>query len=142
MKIKCPDGQGERIVFKNPDHAFPLMAKDWSAKFNAVCKALKEFEGSIGGQFEKQTEGFFIQLDQANFSMQSHFRAIYVVYLTDPCKLNDFLTKEINKIIKTENKHRKMAIEINRIKMLVSSGLKGEELAQTLMESQKKLLLL
>lgn len=138
-KFKCPDGR-EPIVFKNPDDAFPLIAKDWSARFNAVCNALKELQGNLGAQFEKQIEGFFVQLDQANFSMQSQFRAIYIVFQTDPCNQNDYLSKGIKKIIEIENTHRKMQIEISRIEILISQGSGSKELLQALTDSQKRLL--
>ena len=137
-KHRCPDGT-ERIVFKNPDDAFPLSVKDWSTRLEGTLNAVKELQGSLGADFKNQIEGFFVQLDQANSSMQSQFRAIYVVYQTDPCGQDGYLATEIQKIIERECTLRRMQIEISKIESLRSQGFDEQELAQVLAETHTRL---
>jgi len=137
-KHKCPDGT-ERTVFKEPDDAFPLIVRDWSASAKGTMNALKELQGGIGADFKNQIAGFFLQLDQVNLSMQSHFRAIYVVYLTDPCRQDRYLATEIQKIIERECTLRRMQIEISKIESLLSQGFDEQVLGQVLAAAQTRL---
>src|SRR2546422_7869483 len=97
-KVRCPDGT-EKTVFRDPDDAFPLFARDWSARFDMAVEALKGLEGRLGVDLRSQIAGFFVLLDKANGSMQLQLRAIYVVYIGDPCKQGDWLQRETQKVI-------------------------------------------
>ena len=138
MKIKCPDGR-EMIVFKNPDDAFPLIAKDWFARAEATVKAVTELQGGLGLELKKHIEGFFAELDIANRSIQFDFRGIYIAFLTNPCKWDGWLQKEIRKIIERESKLRKLGLEITRIESLRNQGLDEKALGQALMEALNRL---
>ena len=140
-KVKCFDGS-ERIIFKNPDDAFPLVAKDWSVGWEATVEALKGLQGRLGGGIEKYIGGFFAELDEANRSMQIAFRAIYVAYLTDPCNSDDWLRQETRKVIERENENRLKRIEreISGIESLRRRGLDEQALEKALAKSLGRLL--
>lgn len=135
IKVRCLDGT-ERLVYRNPDHAFPLFSKEWSTQVEATGKALEGLQGSLGVNFNSQVRGFLIQLDQANLSMQSQFRAIYVVYQTNPCGLDDYLVTQIRMIIERESILRKMQIEIRKLESLKNAGVSEQTLENALSASQ------
>lgn len=138
-KVKCRDGS-ERIVFKNPDDAFPLIAKEWFARLEAAVDMLTKLQAGVGLELNKQVTGFFAQLDEANRSVQFSFRAIYVAYLSNPCQWDGWLTREIHKVIEGEDRLRRLKLEISRIESLMKKGVDEQALGQALRDVQAKLL--
>ena len=69
IQVKCPDGNTRR-VYKNPEDAFPLQAKNWSAKIKSILKTLEGLESDLSVDLKKQIAGFFMQIDGINRSMQ------------------------------------------------------------------------
>ena len=138
-KIKCPDGS-ERIIFKNPDDAFPLYIKDWSARFKATVKALTEVQGSLSSEFKRQIGGFFFELDSSNLSMQSKFSAAYKTYLaSDPCKADGWLRKRIREIMEEESTLRRLEFEIKKMESLGNQGLNEQAIEQAMAEALNRL---
>lgn len=139
-KIRCPDGS-EKYVFRDPDDAFPLYAKDWSARLEATVKALTKLQGGLVLNLKKNIEGFFFELDEANRSMQSKLRAIYVIFLTAPCKLDRWLIQQIQNVIEEEGKIRirRIEIEIEKIRSLKSRGLNKKRITQAVTEALTRL---
>ncbi len=138
IKIKCPDGT-ERLIYKNPEEAFPFFAKDWSAKFDSMLKATQELQGKLGASFENHINGFFTQLDQANRNMQISLRASYVVYTINPCENDKWLAREVHKTIENENFLRRIQYEIDFISCLLSNNAPPEAVAKAIENSTGKL---
>lgn len=138
IRIKCPDGS-ERIIFNNPDKAFPLIASDWSAKFDAAMDNLKELQIRLGGNLGKNLTGFYTQLDTANRSLQFDFRALYVAYTANPCKMDGWLKDEICRVIEKEHIVRRTELEIIRIVSLKEKGNDEQILQQEIGDSLTRL---
>ena len=137
-KIKCPDGT-ERLVYKDPEDAFPFFAKDWSTKFDSMLKATQEIQGKLGASCESNINGFFTQLDQANRSIQIHFRAIYVLYTVNPCANDKLLVDEIKKAIDNESIMRRMQYEIDFINGLLVNNAPPDSVILAIKSSSQKL---
>jgi len=130
-------------VYKNPDDAFPLIARDYSDELNATMNAISGFQGKLEagftGNVKKYIKGFFAELDAANRTTQMAFRAIYVTYCSNPCNLEEFLAKEIQEILKRENMLRKMQLEILRIDSLRANGANQNEIELAMKNGLEKL---
>ena len=60
--VKCPDGS-ERVVYKNPDDAFPLTIKDWYSKWDVAIKFLNGLDADVRAEVGKQLSGqMFVNL--------------------------------------------------------------------------------
>jgi hypothetical protein len=137
--VDCPDGSVKE-VFRNPDRAFPLIAKDWSARFKAAVKALEGVQGSLGVELKSQVAGVFFLLTKTNGTMQMKLHAIYVVYMGDPCKWDDWMKGEVQKVIDTESDLRKIELAIERLRSspptsLQTSGDQVRRIVEELTES-------
>ena len=137
-RIRCPDGS-ERTVFKNPDDAFPLLAKDWSASVKATTETLKELQVSLALELQQSIAGLLVQIDEANRTMQLNFRAVYVVYLIDPCRQLAWLKRRVKEIIENESVLRRTRMEIAKIKCLMDLGYDKQVLAQAVAEALTRL---
>jgi hypothetical protein len=140
--IKCSDGT-ERTIFKNPDDAFPLIARNYNKDFKAALLAIHELqgklEGSLSGNFQNNISGFFAELDTANRNIQLALRAVYVTYCTNPCNLDNYLAKETHKILDQENKLRRLQLELQYIESLRLNGKSSNEIEQAMRSSLDKL---
>lgn len=127
----CPDGS-QRIVFKNPDDAFPLIARDYSNEVDSTLSAISGLQGKLSagfaGNFKKYIKGFFAELDTANSTTQLALRAIYVTYCSNPCKMDDYLARETQKILEREDTLRKIQLEIQRVDSLRAQGANQNEI--------------
>jgi hypothetical protein len=121
ITVKCPDGKTRR-VYKNPEDAFPLRAKDWSAQIKSTLKTLKGFESGLGLDLQKQIAGFFMEIDEINRSIQAEFRALYIVYSANPCELDKWLAQETKKLIERESGFRFR--EIRKSTQIIETELK------------------
>lgn len=137
-KIKCSDGTC-REVYKNLDDVFPLYTRDWSRRFEATAKALKELEGSLGINLRSHIGGLFVQLSDTNESMQFKFRAAYSTYATNPCELDGWLAGRIQQIIEQEDTLKRMNAEINKIRSLGTQGVGEQVLGQAIAEALTRL---
>ena len=113
--VDCPDGSVKE-VFRNPDHAFRLIAKDWSARVHAAAKALEGVEGSLGVELGSQVAGVLVLLTKTSGAMQMKLHAIYVVYIGDPCKWDEWMKGEIQKVIDSESDLRKIELAIEKLR--------------------------
>jgi hypothetical protein len=112
-KEKCKDGT-YRTVYKNPDHAFPLYAKDLVLKIHDEMNVLKQIQINAGVDIQQLISGLLFQIDEVNRSMQFHFRAIYLGYICNPCELDKWFAKRVDKIIRTETRMRET---MNRLRL-------------------------
>jgi len=117
----CSDGS-VRVVYKSPDRAFPLLAKDWHTHFAAAVDAVRNLKAELGAAFDKEISAAFLQLDQMNRSMQCQFRAAYAVYQTNPCALQDFLVEQVKGIINHEGVLRQVVLEMRSLAELWRAG--------------------
>ncbi len=127
FRITCPDGT-VRILFKHPDDAFPFFAKEWNAKLQALIKALKKVEIKLGAEFKSTLENYYVELDEANRSVQLHFKALYVAYYCDPCNKSDWFCDQVEMVIKNEQKFRSVEMEIRKLKALINISKTDKEL--------------
>ena len=118
MKVKCQDGS-ERIVLKNPDDAFPLAHKKLLAKIHTEVKALAQLQVDADADVRELIAGFLFQIDEINSSLIIHLRSAYVVFSTNPCEMDKWLAKEVEKIIKEETKMRNT---LNKLRLKISRG--------------------
>jgi hypothetical protein len=112
--VHCPDGS-DKVVFVNPDDAFPLTIKDWYSKWDVVAKFLNRIDASLRAEIGKQLAGQIFELDHSNRSMQISFRAAYNVYIIDPCKRDDWFADRVREIIQAEGMLREKALEIEKL---------------------------
>jgi len=137
-KIRCPDGS-ERIVFKSADDAFPLFARDWSANLKATTETLRELEASLDLELQQHIAGFIFQIDEVNRTMQLKFRAVYIVYLNDPCGQLGWLRQRVKEIIEDESMLRRIRMETAKIKCLIALGLDKQAIRQAIEEAVARL---
>ena len=136
--VKCPDGS-KRIVFNDPNKAFPLNDTDWSAKLDGAMDSLNELQIKLGGNFGKSLNGFYTHLDDANCSLQFHFRALYVTYTANPCTMDGWLKDEICRVIEKEHIVRRIELEIKRIISLKENGNDEQTIKQAILDSLTQL---
>ncbi len=75
VRRKCPDGR--RIsVYRNPADAYPLEAPQWKARADTEVKALEHATAKAGLNVETRIDGVYLQLDQANRSVQPQLAAV------------------------------------------------------------------
>lgn len=139
-KIKCPDGT-IRIVYKDLDDAFPLVAKDWVRTRGVTVRILEELKGSLSSHSQNLISGFLFDLDDANKSMQLEFRKVYATYQGEPCNSHEWLKQEVEEIIREERKLRRIQLIFCGIKSLIDHGadpqLLNELITEVLAEFRK-----
>jgi hypothetical protein len=137
-QVDCKDGR-VKTVFEDPDKAAPLYMKDWSVKVDGAVSATREFEAKIGTDLKSEVSGLFLEIDEANKSMQGQFRMAYVLYSDDPCKFDDWLAIRICEILARENRLRNLTLEIKMLENLVKAGAPKAVLTQAISKSIRKL---
>lgn len=108
-RIRCPDGT-ERIVHKNVDDAFPLHIPGWTAKTGAEADYLKQVSGKLSAEYATEVKGLLYSLDEQNQSLMMGFRAVYIMFQSNPCGNADSLRRQIEKMI--DDQQRLTAIRI------------------------------
>jgi hypothetical protein len=139
-RIRCPDGS-YREVYINPNDAFPLLASNFSLQGNAALSGLENIEAKVGAEFRQEISNLFLQIDSANKSMMSQFRAIYVVYSSNPCLNDDYLKSNIVEIIEKEQNMRRVNAEIHKISELLSCAPENATLELAFQETMRRLAL-
>ena len=123
---KCPDGSN-RIIYRNIDDAFPLYIKTAKTSVNldggvsAESLGVGGAKGHIGTNFENQIEGLLYSINELNNSCMIHFRTIYATYATSPCKNDDFLQRNVTKVIDDQHRVSRLQIQARLLIELVRS---------------------
>lgn len=118
MKIKCSDGS-IRLVFRNPDKAFPFYAKEFKSNVDSALKVAKVLELKLKGQQQSIISGLFAQIDESNKNVQIALNAVYISFTTSPCTKDKWLSEQISLILERENKLRNLFCGLEFIKQLV-----------------------
>ena len=137
--IKCPD-ESERIVYKKADDAFPMCFKNITSSFKTAFNALEKVQANLGTDFKIHIHDLLLKLDDINSSMQSQFRAAYIVYQSDPCNRSNYLADEIQKITERENFNRRLQIFMDKI-ILINKGQFSDTVLESLIIEAKSVLL-
>jgi hypothetical protein len=133
-RVKCGD-KTSRVVYLDPNDAFPLWFGDSSETIKIAAKALEQLhvgEAELGKDVHTQIKGLLLEFDGANRSSQLQFRAVYEVYKTNPCANDGFLQSAVAKIIDRESWMRQVQIEAARLNVFLSTPLKPEQLSALL----------
>ena len=119
--VKCPEDREIR-VFKNPQKAFPLYAKDWSTQFKGAVDAASQLSTELGGEFATRMSGLLIVLDETNGSMQLKLSAIYQYYSEDPCNREQWFERNLMQTFNQENLLKTAKIELTALQLLAEQG--------------------
>lgn len=119
--VKCL-GDREIRVYKNPQKAFPLYAKDWSTQFKGAVNAATQLSTEIGGEFAKRMSGLLIVLDETNGSMQLKLSAIYQYYSEDPCNREHWFERNLTEMFNQENRLKTAKIELTALRLVAEQG--------------------
>ena len=130
-RIRCPDGS-YRYVFKNPHHAFPLIAQEWITKATASADTLNQLKGEVSGEIASRIGGLLFQLDSKNASVQQKCCATYVVYKVDPCGKDAWLEQEVKQILAEESFLRRLDAIVEQIRAAIDGDLPAMEILQRL----------
>ena len=120
-KIKCPDGT-TKMVYKNVDDALPVYVKGYEKEFKANAKGLEEIEGEIANSSKSKIDGMLYSLDYFNNSLQMEFRAIYLVYETDPCSNGELFSQKIYELIEKYSALNSLKLKIYGLVEAIKSG--------------------
>ena len=100
-EIHCPDGSTKYIEtdFKKLPQIFAQYFPEVSLKFNTGLQFSKEMaELNAGTSFEKSARQIYEGYDAINAWAYNRFIAAYYVYKADPCKYDDYLSREVQKV--------------------------------------------
>ena len=125
---KCPDGTTKQ-VYKHPDDAFPLCLDHRDLSFSGKLKTgfLESMKLSAGSK--KRVDEILFSIDKRNNGLMFAFRAVYVVYQSDPCTQTDYLSREIAALIEEQQKLRVFDASLSLLANLAQSGsIKRKEL--------------
>jgi len=102
-RVKCPDGT-IRDVYKNVDDAFPLFIQGFQADVTAELKAIDGLSAKAKAAYATKLQGLLYGLDEHNHSLMMNFRAVYVVFQSDPCGSIEFLRRSIEKLCEDQKR--------------------------------------
>lgn len=100
---------------------------------------MEQLQGELDADLKNEAQTFLMQLDKANISMQSKFRAVYAVYQADPCNKVDYLAEGIKHIIDGEDTLRRVLLETERIESLNRQGIDKNTMREAIEVSKRKI---
>jgi hypothetical protein len=140
-RVICRD-KSSRVVYIDPNEAFPLWFGDSTDGIKVAAKALEQIqvgELNFDKEVHSQIKGLLLEFDGANRSIQLQFRAVYEVYKTNPCDNDVFLRDEVAKIIERESWMRQVQLEANRLNAFLTQSLTSEQLSTLIKEAMRNI---
>lgn len=119
--VRCGDGRTVH-VYRRADEAFPVVASTLQVTFDSTLDAVGQLQVSAHGAVERKLTELATQLDGVNRSLRERFRAAYVAYQADPCNNGEYLTTEIRRISRQEERLREAAIAMETLRLLAAGG--------------------
>jgi hypothetical protein len=110
---RCPDG--DKIVYKSVDDAFPLFIPEWKGQIDSSIEALKKVSARIRTEYATMVRGLLYSVDDLNQDLMLRFRAVYVVYQHDPCNQAGFLQRQIEKMLNEQHGLRMLRVQIQAL---------------------------
>lgn len=112
--VKCLDGT-KKTVYKNVDDAFPLFIRGFDSNLAANVRSESLGDGNLDSKYTTKIDGLLYALDELNQGLMMTFRAIYMVYSSDPCGNVLFLQRECSKLIDEQRRLRSLKIQIDAL---------------------------
>jgi hypothetical protein len=97
-KHRCPDGR-VLTVFHDPDDAFALYLKKTDTAITAGAGGPQDLTAKLTGSRSQQVDRLLVQLDEQNRGLMMEFRAVYVVYHSDPCGNAEWFRDRVDSLI-------------------------------------------
>lgn len=135
-RVICGREKRPRLIFRDPDKAYPLFAKDKSVDTKLAMDLLERVTAEIGVKFASAIRGFLVVLDNTNAGMLVKFRKLYIDYLADVCSPEAYatLTKGGENMYREEGMLRRLMVTLQAIRAIVEAGYTGDELRDLIVE--------
>lgn len=132
IRVRCPDGRVLRVR-RNVEKAFPLYVSDYSAKVDAVLRALEGVDSAATGvDVKKIRSALTYEVDYINRSLMANFRFAYEAFRADPCRQSDWFATKVDQLILEDQRARHLFGTIDRIVGSVEAGVPLESVAEML----------
>lgn len=105
VKVSCPDGRVV-YVYKNVESAFRSYVREPSIRFGAKLDLLGEVSGAISGEVASRVDRLVNLHDSQVAHIFIEFRIAYEVFKSDPCNQNEFLGREVERILQAYRRLR------------------------------------
>lgn len=113
------DGR-EKTLYRNVDDAFPLYIPGWNVSLAAAGNVIDKVNANMKAEYSSAIQGLLFGLDDLNQGLMMTFRSAYVVYQSDPFKHDDFLAREVEKILDEQRHLRTLRIQVDALVKLAS----------------------
>lgn len=108
-EVTCCDGS-KRTVYRNIDDALPFAVSTPSVSLKANADAKSAVSGGLSGDYQRKVDGLLVGLDGKNNALMEKFRAVYLVFKSDPCGNGDYLKEQVTRL--TEQHDRLSSLEV------------------------------
>ena len=120
-RVKCPDGT-TRNVFKEMDDALPLGLRGSMGRYAAGAQdGVGAISANISGEHTSKVENLLVALDSKNNSLIMKFRAVYLVYTTDPCGQSQYLANQIKQLNEMHDRLTEVEIGTRSLVAIIGS---------------------
>ena len=110
-----------KLVYRNPDDAFPLHIRGSRAEVEGQIKAWEQVPANVKAAYETQVQGLLYGLNERNQSLMMTFRCVYIVYTADPCANAEFLKRRVEKMTEDDNNSLLLTISVHGLIELISA---------------------
>ena len=119
--MRCPDGT-TRIIYKSIDEACPLFIEGWKADVATNLKIPGTASGDAKAKYENKIDGLLFALNEQNQSLMMHFRAVYLLYSSNPCGSDAYFQRKIDDLIEQQHRISTLKLKIAALIQLVASN--------------------
>ncbi|GLZ37803.1 hypothetical protein [Actinokineospora sp. NBRC 105648] len=113
-KHKCCDGS-VRHVYRDVNDAYSMTLGDFDKKTRARLDVMEQATGEFERSHSAQMREAFFRITQANDTIAMNFRAVYMVYMSDPCGKSDYLAEQTTYLLQEHSRTNNLLIRLQAL---------------------------